>query len=591
MRRARSGRGNGEPDRALQHAHRLALLLPWLASAACAPGRDWKTPGDGDPARSTATAEGFSPTNRVIDAAPSPCIIAPGESTCSVRVRWIGPSDAPFVQIWLRSRSGGQSLFACTRSGRLRSKQAPWITSRSSVFTVYRATSCAPRDRGEPRVAIRARGLRAETIADINRIRSTTVHLHKSGPDGQRSYVADQLDTLKDLGANTVWLVNPWHWYDPKPLASPRQYNDAAFETLRATLDVLRGAEMKAFIGLNYLGKTFGPDFGDRDRLKWVQDPEMYGAFVQYVERLLTEISDYSDMVYLLAFTEVTYPRHATAPEHAQMLAKRLGNLPNQIRRGIRDRFLFGYHDNVLIARDWAKGETPIATPNPFDFVSSSNYVDSRSEPLEDLSDAEIETELDVRRARFSALHPNVPLVLGEFGGSCRAFPRLEEQFRVNTAVMRNARTHSNGFNLWGLHLIPGRSCGDASSDRNRYFFGPTGDPLPHYYAFAAYAQQPLRKVGRIWGVNAAPCSTGSAAVTCAADVHWFARGNYSHAQVVTSSGDRFACRAADGRLKSKGASGLRGGEEELSLYLATGCEVADRRVRVDSATIVAGGS
>jgi len=61
------------------------------------------------------------------------------------------------------------------------------------------------------------------------------------------------------VGFNTIWIVNPWRAFNPKPLASPPVYDDARFDHLKRVLRLLKENGMEAILGLNYLGKGWSP--------------------------------------------------------------------------------------------------------------------------------------------------------------------------------------------------------------------------------------------------------------------------------------------------------------------------------------------
>jgi hypothetical protein len=108
-----------------------------------------------------------------------------------------------------------------------------------------------------------------------------------------------------------------------------------------------------------------------------------------------------------------------------------------------------GYHDYSIINLDWGGGESPIASPNPYDFVSMVFYG------WEEKSDDEIGTELVRRAERFRSLYPNTPLIVGEMGASMCQFG-IEKQARVITTKVEKSVELELGFNLWHWRPIPG---------------------------------------------------------------------------------------------------------------------------------------
>jgi len=293
----------------------------------------------------------------------------------------------------------------------------------------------------------------------IGGIRSVTFYVFPFDPDIYYSELKDAIPKLKRVGFNTIWIVNPWRSFNPKPLADPPLYDDSRFQHLREVLDLLKRNGMRAILGLNYLGKGWAPE--GIEPAKWITDPEMYGAFEGYVNEFLTRIQDYHDIVYIVVFTEGTEPEgldpYGDARKHAALLRSTLGSLPTRLDKGLRKKFLIGYHDYSLVNLDWARGESPIQLPIPYDFVSMVFYG------WEDKDDEEIMAELDRRAGFFQALYPGVPLLLGELGASMCDLGE-ENQARVIGDKVSEALKRGYGFNIWHWRPIPDEdSCGNAA--------------------------------------------------------------------------------------------------------------------------------
>src|SRR5205807_2357807 len=130
------------------------------------------------------------------------------------------------------------------------------------------------------------------------------------------------------------------------------------------------------------------------------------------------------------------------AGELADRLKTTLGSLPERLPPRLRAQFAIGYHDNSLIDLGWSGSKSPIASPDPFNFLSMSVYGLERETPTE------IAQDLDARVARFRAVDPTAPLLIGEFGASrCKGGPR--NQARVESAIASYAIQHEIGFNVW----------------------------------------------------------------------------------------------------------------------------------------------
>lgn len=249
------------------------------------------------------------------------------------------------------------------------------------------------------------------------------------------------LPAIKSTGFNTVWLVNVWSEFNPKPLTTPPVYNEQAFTNLKFVLALLKANNMQVILPLNYLGQGWRPEGID---CNWIKNPTMYGAFETYVKEFLTRIVDYHDIVYIMVFTEETEPCSGLSSwqEHASLLRPTLGSLPTRIPLDLRSKFRIGYHDYSLINLAYSFPDSPIQSPISFDFVSMVAYG------LEDKTDSDIKSEVNLRASRFKQLYPNTPLIIGEFGG--RACGNDDNQSRVIINIVSDAMDKGFGFNLWG---------------------------------------------------------------------------------------------------------------------------------------------
>ncbi len=281
-------------------------------------------------------------------------------------------------------------------------------------------------------------------------IRSVTFYVFPFEEEKYYEELRRSIPELRNTGFNTIWMVNPWMSFNPKPLVDPPLYDDSRFEHLCEVLDLLRENGMRAILGLNYLGKGWAPDGIDPGR--WIMDPVMYRSFETYVAEFLRRIERYSDMVYIVFFTEGTEPDglnpYADARQHARHLRGTLGSLPTRLDPGIRSKFIIGYHDYSIINLGWGMGDSPIQDPNPFDFVSMVFYG------LEGDHDEEIHAEFNRRATFFADLYPDTPLIVGEMGASICEYGE-DNQARVIVAKISLALSHQMGFNLWHWRPIP----------------------------------------------------------------------------------------------------------------------------------------
>ncbi len=293
--------------------------------------------------------------------------------------------------------------------------------------------------------------------------------------------LSTQLPKIKQAGFNTIWLVTPWNELNPKPLNNPPVYNDTNFNVLKQTLNDLRAQNMQAIIGLNYLGSDWSPE--GIDYCNWITNPTQYQAFVNYASEFLKRLDGYEDMVNILVFTENAEPCNLNAYSNAAQIAgylrSTLGNLPNQLPGALRAKFKIGYHDYNLLNLGWAQGSSPIATPNPFDFVSMVAY------DLETKTNDEIKTEINLRASRFKALYPNTPLMLGEFGARSCSADQDSNQSRVDTAIIQTAQANKYGFNLWGWKPAVADECSKQTSGYGYAITNSNGSPKPAATAIA----------------------------------------------------------------------------------------------------------
>lgn len=285
---------------------------------------------------------------------------------------------------------------------------------------------------------------------------------------------------LKELGFNTVWLVQLWSAYDPQPLVSPRVYNQEAFNDLTRSLAALKANNMKAILPLNY--KMGMGAVGITGR--WIYRPEQYGAFEIFAKEYLTRIQDYSDNVLILLFEESLSPFDGatqqelySTPAHAAQMRATMGSLPSRLPPDLRAKYKIGWHDYALIGLGWShglpwispypnpefgNGAYPVGEPVSFDFISGGFYEG------EDKTDAEVIAELDMKVARFKTAYPNLPLLAGEVGASsCIRGSSEQNQARVVLARVNYFMSKGSGFNIWNWSPASFDNSCPSSEDKN----------------------------------------------------------------------------------------------------------------------------
>jgi hypothetical protein len=267
-------------------------------------------------------------------------------------------------------------------------------------------------------------------------------------------YLIANLPAIKDAGFNTIYLPAVWADFDPSPMATPQTYRATAFQNAQSALAAIRGAGMKALVGLNYIGVGFAPDFGTAlpaaQACDWAITPSVYAAFERYVAAFMNQMLNNRDIMSLMVFTEAAEGCgrgiQAAGPAVAFQLQKTLGSLPARLPPALRAKWTLGYHDYSSVNLGWGNGVGPIALPNEFDFVSMVAY------------NVATIAELDARAARFLALYPNKPLMIGEMGSNgCH---NETDQATTDELLVDYALAHGHGFNLWGW--VPGGGAPEA---------------------------------------------------------------------------------------------------------------------------------
>jgi len=286
----------------------------------------------------------------------------------------------------------------------------------------------------------------ASNTTDYSKIRSIAYYDYPYDAPGDRFYadLKRDLPRIKALGFNTIWIVTPWYKFSPQALPVP-VYNDQAFSDLKKVLDLLKDNGMEAFLGPGYFGAGWSP--AGVDASKWVTDPEVCRALDQYVEEFLRRIIDYSNMVYIIFFTEgaecgLNMNNVDSARLIALHLRNTLGSIPMRLPQDLRSKFRIGYHDYGLINFDYAHGSSPMQGPISFDFLSMQAYG------LDGKPDHEIGPEIELRASRFKRLYPNTPLIIGELGASM--LHGYDNQKRAGGIIVSYAISARYGFNLWG---------------------------------------------------------------------------------------------------------------------------------------------
>lgn len=307
-------------------------------------------------------------------------------------------------------------------------------------------------------------------------IRGVTFYLAPPDDKPSRYYkkLEEALPKIKSLGFNCVKLVSPWLYFQPKPIAEPKNFNEEEFKFLVKSLELLKQNNMSCILGLNYLDEGWAPEGINRDN--WIEQPDQYGAFEAYAIEYLKRISNYANNCFIMVFTEGTEPYRKTnydPKRHAALLQNTLGSFPTRVPPELRKKFPIGYHDYSLVTLDWAGGESPVKDPKYFDFVSMTAYG------FEGAGKDQIYRQLDLQTERFRALFPNKPLILGEIGCSSRSDhggSSESTQATVDGDLMRYALQRQLGFNMWSW------VSSDSPTDGGLGINNPDGSPKEALY-------------------------------------------------------------------------------------------------------------
>src|SRR5579862_1860490 len=269
-------------------------------------------------------------------------------------------------------------------------------------------------------------------------------------------FLAKDLAAIRHEGFNAIYLNYGWNAFESQ--INPPVFNTSAYAELKGVLDLLKKNGMKAFLGFN----PNPPPRGIASRYTWLSEPGGYAAFVGWVEHTLEQIQSWNDadavLVFVLTENALSYKEMAADPQSAaQIIRRTLGNIPTQITPSVRQAFQFGYHDSMLITLGLVTkvADSPIATPNPFDFFDMVAYpvLAGFAFPAPPGTFPDPNTyaaELALRASRFRSWYPSTPLMIGEMGyPSCGVMGGEPEQSAADSALISFALAKGYGFNLW----------------------------------------------------------------------------------------------------------------------------------------------
>jgi hypothetical protein len=331
---------------------------------------------------------------------------------------------------------------------------------------------------------------------------------------------------IKAMGANTVWLVLPWHDFQPVALPEP-EWNYQALDNLDKAIGIANKYDMRVILPLCYLGVGWSPE--GIDALQWTVDEKMYGAFREYAKQFVRRLLTHKNLVFLLYgedgypspvkigerqelvnhfkqwcwnnnsdinywnerwqtnFTWDTFEPFPKEPDSknrwldhfkwcVQIIRDSHGKLAVELRDVIGNKALLGYHDDIGISKDWAGGDSPVPDENPYQFLSFAHYCspsfyNSQNEYLE---------ETTAIISRFRARYPDMPLAMLETGFcESMATSRINQAYVVST-LAKIAKKEKIGINIWAWQDFT------YGSDSCQQTFGLTdvnGNKKPVYFS------------------------------------------------------------------------------------------------------------
>ncbi|MDP2672098.1 MAG: hypothetical protein Q8O68_01145, partial [Candidatus Daviesbacteria bacterium] len=326
--------------------------------------------------------------------------------------------------------------------------------------------------------------------SDFTAIKSTTYYNYPYGLDKINDFINDlknDLPVIKSYGFNTLWFVPAReNYYTPES-----GYKESAFSDLKEVLALLKQNNMKAILPLTY---TVYYNY-----CSVLDNPVDYQAFVDYHKEFLTRISDFSDISYILVFTEAfwgcngdnSYVTPAGGEKLSVKLKATVGKLPDDLPADLRSKFTFGYHDSFT-PLGWNQG-TPSMESGSYDFFSFGTY------PKINTTEDTIKKDLQLQIDNIHQFFPDIPLFTGEVGAPFCSPSNEDEQSRLNSITTTFLLDKKIGINIWQWKPIFWREPDSNQRDCNfgghavtnpdgsprktlislKQIFGPSDSPVP----------------------------------------------------------------------------------------------------------------
>lgn len=344
------------------------------------------------------------------------------------------------------------------------------------------------------------------TVPPVSTMRSTAYYLYRPdpvttsavpvSPEEMLANEAIDFPQVASYGFNTILLVEFRTKFDPN---LDNNYDLAGLQNFRMELETARQSGLRVMIGLNYGDGVLVEKPGSTAAV-YVQ-PIRIRSWVAFVTWLLTNIDDYRDMVYPVAFEEghigPTWGSGWNSPNAnavADVERQSLGNLPALLDPALRSRWSLGWYGAVT--GYYAKPGHPSA--QGFDWYAQGVYYFDNSITLSWLpasskgwTDDEIRANWTNMFNRMNALYPGQTIVQFEGGYYTCSSATFDRQAQVYALLAKVNMERGQGFNLWGFRTLvtPEQECQIRHGKGGHAMVNPDGTPRPAVLAVQALLQ------------------------------------------------------------------------------------------------------
>jgi hypothetical protein len=345
------------------------------------------------------------------------------------------------------------------------------------------------------------------TVQDLPRVRCVSNYLYGEEAHDVATWRRD-LDRMKVMGFNTVWMVNVWADYEPS--VEPEQWREDRLGALQGICAAARERGMWVVLPLAYIGEGWGPK--GVDAAIWPLIPKHQQQHLAFLRRLAAATASFDNVFYLLCTEEilpgtllyqphqrpecvasfrdwarqanpdVAYwnrrwgtaftwqnltPADTTERHHweqwadhqrwfAWLMRRLLPPMVEAIHQG-KAGAVVGLHDFLTpLGLDLTAADGALAMPSPFDFYSLGYYYDHGMKGGLEANLAELTRRVEAIRK----LYPGVPLFCGELGLDVVKEPpaaRAAEEALQTDFLLRATGflgQQKIGFSLWDWRTV-----------------------------------------------------------------------------------------------------------------------------------------